>query len=644
MATLPEASVTLDESASAFAAGADMAVVIAVVPQSGDFVPRVAFSTQGLLDQYGYCQGVDYAALHFAETRKPVVFVGCPVDTAGAVGRQNNTNVTGNSSITVSAASSGIMEETDGKLTIVSGGTVGTDQIVFDLTLDGGQSSKRVRLGTSSSYPIPMVGIVLGFGAGTLNLGDYMTFHTTAPLWSSTALDSAQAALAGQQNGSRSWMVIGEVPNNTFAGYIVTAVNNYDTENQRFVYARTSVPDRLPLATKSSVLYRMTGAPTLTFDGTAHTITRSTGSFVTDGFAVNQVVTVSGSVSNEGVAGALTTVTATVLTFASGLTNEGPSSGIHLVSTEGLTFAASGHTITRAGGTGNWLNDGFAVGDLVTISGTTSNNGTTPAITVLTSTVMTFGSGIVDEGPLPSTAVTMTKGQTVVAWVAAETAAFASVDGQKRIDISLGRGRKQSPITGWSFRRPAAWAASLREYSHDVQIPSWRKSDGPLSGWSLVDNNGNTVEFDERYDGGGLAGRFTCMRSYGNGPIGAFIALSLTRDTEGALLSRTQNMAVADLAETVVQAETENAIGQVLVLNPNGTGTDASLALIEGRVNTALQINLLQQFKEGPRASSAVWTASRSDVLDTAGATLHGTLALNLNGTLENIDTVVRVQ
>ena len=155
--------------------------------------------------------------------------------------------------------------------------------------------------------------------------------------------------------------------------------------------------------------------------------------------------------------------------------------------------------------------------------------------------------------------------------------------------------------------------------------------------------NGNIVEFDERFDGGGLAGRFTCLRSYGNGPLGTFVAMSLTRDSEGALLSRTHNMAVANLACTVVQAETENAIGQVLILNDDGTGSDASLSLIEKRVNRALQVNLLQGFQEGPRASNAVWTASRTDVLNTVGATLNGTLKLTLNGTLEQINTTVAV-
>jgi hypothetical protein len=137
--------------------------------------------------------------------------------------------------------------------------------------------------------------------------------------------------------------------------------------------------------------------------------------------------------------------------------------------------------------------------------------------------------------------------------------------------------------------------------------------------------------------------RFTCFRSFANGPAGAFIALSLTRADEGSLLSRTHNMAVANLACNVCQAETENAIGQVLELNSDGTGTEASLAIIEARVNSALAISLLQRRAEGPRATAATWEASRADVLNVPGAELNGVLDLRLNGTLEKITTRVRV-
>jgi hypothetical protein len=240
--------------------------------------------------------------------------------------------------------------------------------------------------------------------------------------------------------------------------------------------------------------------------------------------------------------------------------------------------------------------------------------------------------------------VTIVAGETKAQWIASVDRTFSAVDDEPRIDIGIGRGWKLSPITGWDMPRPAAWAASVREYQHDVHIPTWRKADGTLSGWDLTDADGNLVQYDERVDGGALAGRFTCLRTWSNGPAGAFVALSLTRATEGSLLSRTHNMAVVDVAQTVTQIETENAIGQVLVLNSDGTAKTDSLKKIEERVNSALQLALLQDaIGEGQRASSAVWTADPTCILNVPGAELLGTLALMINGTLEKISTRVRV-
>lgn len=647
MADLPNASVQVDDEAGAFGGGTGYAIVVGCVGRNGDNVPRVVASTKGLLDQYDYSPAADYVAMHIEATKKPVIFVGMPIATAGVVGRQNSSGVTGTSVISIAAGSEGYLEETCSSITVVNGGTIGVNGITFNLSLDGGRTAKLIRLGTASSYTVPYVGIVISFAAGTLVTGDVYSFTTTAPMWDSAGLAAARTALAAQKKLGRSWVVVGDLANSTFAGYVTTQVNAYETSSDRFCYARVQVADRLPLASKSKLPKYMTGAPNITFaevGSTGDTITRAAGSFIADGFAVGDVITVSGAVATSGynnVTGAIASLTATVITLGStDLINEGPIGAVAIVASEGLTFASSGHTVTRS--VGSWLSDGFAVGDSVTISGTASNN-VTKTITVLTSTVMTFAAGLADE-VIGSHNVTMIKGETMTAYVSRMDSAFASVDAQKRIDLGLGRLRKLSPITGWEFRRPVAWAASVREYSHDLQIPCWRKSDGPLDGWDNEDDNGTVVEYDERSDGGALAARFTCARTYSNGPNGAFIALSLTRATEGSLLSRTHNMAVSNLACTVTQLETENAIGQVLVLNPDGTGTDASLALIEGRVNTALQIALLQARSEGQRASSAVWKASRADILNVPGAELTGVLDLRLNGTLEKISTVVRIQ
>ncbi len=658
MATLPSATTTISSTAGAYSGGSGYCTILGAVGKNADGVPRVYTGKSGLITQHDYSPAADLAAMVMEETRKPVIFIGMPVVTAGAV-RYQRSSGTGTSILTLSAGTYGIMDEVDATLTVTTGGTIGTAPgPIFTLSLDGGRTTKTIRLGSAATYAIPYIGVSIAFGAGTMVAGDVFSFRTTAPMWDNTGLTAARTALAAQSRTARSWHIVGELASSTWAGYVTTQVNAYETTNKRFVYARTEVRDG---GTPSNIA-KMSGvkrnanfaaAQTLTFaevGATGDTITRSAGSWITDGFAVGDVVTVAGSVSNN-VTGRIASLSATVLTFdTTDLANEGPTVAlgtITVVGSNGIIFAevgATGDTITR--NAGSWVTEGFAAGDIVTIASTASNNITTDALASVSATVLTLASSDLADEEIGCHSFTITKVLSKAADVALADAAFASVDAQKRIDMSYGRGRKLSSITGWQLRRPASWAATIREYQHEQHIPCWRVSDGPLDGWDTEDaaKTGIPTEYDERNDGGALAARFTCFTSMDNGPNGAFIALSLTRDTEGSMLSRTHNMSVANKACSIVQAETTAAIGQVLVLNSDGTGTEKSLQVIEERVNKALAIGLLQTGNEGQLASSAKWSASRADLLNVPAATLHGTLALLLNGTLENIDTTVLVQ
>lgn len=650
MAQNPNAKVSIDDEAGAFAGGTGYCVVLSCAEKNADIKPRVFSSHKALLSQHGYTPGASYLAMHVDKTRKPVIFVGLPISTAGTIGRHDNTGVAGTSALSVAAGSNGVLEEVRGRLEVVTGGTVGTPGIVLDVSMDGGRNKKRVRLGTATTYTVPYVGLVVSFGAGTLIAGDVYTFATTAPRLDPTAIADAKTALAAQQKLARSVVIIGDLTTKAEVDNVTNAINAYETSNQRFTYARVQVTDGgVDMPTKSKITKRMVGTPTLTFaevGASGDTITRSTGSWVDDGFAVGDMITVTGTVSNN-VSGVLTAVSATVLTLdATDLAAETGPAATNVTASGTLTFAevgATDDTITRSSGSGSWISDGFAVGDTVAITGTASNN-VTGAIKALSATVLTFDTTDLVAEVIRSDKVTVKKVETKAAWISSIDTTFAGVDSQKRVDLAAGRARKQCPITGWALRRPAAWAASIREYEHDLQIPCWRKADGPLDGWDMADTDGTIVEYDETTDGGALAARFTCLRSYGNGPIGAFVALSMTRAPEASLLSRTHNMSVANHACTVTQAETENAIGQVLVLKADGKATEASLQAIEERVNTALEQELLVRGPEGQRASIARWAASRDNILNVPAAKLTGVLTLEVNGTLEQIETTVLIK
>jgi hypothetical protein len=184
----------------------------------------------------------------------------------------------------------------------------------------------------------------------------------------------------------------------------------------------------------------------------------------------------------------------------------------------------------------------------------------------------------------------------------------------------------------------------VREYQHDLHIPTWRKDHGP-AGANLFDANNDLVEWDDRIDGGaGSAAGFTTLRTWANGPRGGFVALDLTRAGEGLIDSMAHNHAVICAACNTVQIATENVIGRTLQLNSDGTATKESLNVIQGEVNAALDIALLSSRGEGPRASSAVWTPASDDLYNVAEPLMNGVLTLLLNGTVHSVATRVRVQ
>lgn len=144
-------------------------------------------------------------------------------------------------------------------------------------------------------------------------------------------------------------------------------------------------------------------ACTFTFNASAQTITRSSGSWITDGWAVGMTPHVFDEFgTNTNDLGAIQAgLSATVMTVASGvLANESsataslyssyPADPVTSKASPDLSVVFLGKTITRT--TGSWIADGFQVGHSVDISGTTGNNRTTGGATAVTATVLTFGS------------------------------------------------------------------------------------------------------------------------------------------------------------------------------------------------------------------------------------------------------------
>lgn len=647
MATLPRATVRVEPTATAPGGGDNLICLLAPVASGADMQPTLFGSATDLVAEHGYSEGAEYAALHITQTGLPVLFVPMPIGTAGAISRYTSFGNSGSSVVSVAAGVAGVLAEHDGVLRVVAGGTIGTSQIKLELSLDGGRSFQQLRLGTASSSVLPNVSVTASFGAGTLVTGDTIAeWHGSGPRISTADLAAVRTALAAQVRFFRSWLLCGDVPDDTSAEAMITQVNAYASSNDRFTFARVSAPDRLPLASLSQSYGRMTGAPALTFaevGASGDTITRAAGSWLADGFVAGDTITVTGTASNN-ITGAIASLSATVITLGTTDLVAEVTSAATVVGAPTLTFAevgATGDTITRS--RGSWLVDGFRDGDTITVDGTVSNdvNGT---VSTVTATVLTLGSTDLAAEALASSGVTVVGGETKSAWMARLDAEFGDVDAEARLDISAGRGAIISPYSGWKRRIPAGWYASLREYQHDLHVATWRKDLGPV-GADLFDADNELVEWDERVDGpAGVSARFTTLRTWANGPRGAFVCQSLTRAGDGQIMSQTHNAAVVNAACNVVQQSTENVIGRSLLLNDDGTATADALAVIASEVNADLQLAILSSRGEGPRASAALWTPSPDDVYNVPEPVMHGTLDINLNGTIHSVATVVRVR
>lgn len=645
MATLPRASNQRALAASASVGGADLIMLIAPCVNSPDAVPRLFGSASDIYAQHGYCEAVEYASYHEKETDQSMLVLGIPIVTAGTVGRHDTSGNTGTSVSTVTAGGDGVLCEHDGVLTVSTGGTIGTSQIILDLSLDGGMSSKSVRLGTATSYTIPYFGLSVSFAAGTLVAGNVIhTWHGTGPRGDSTGWTSVFDALAAQPLQFRTGLLFGDIQTDTELDALYTLIKAYDTSDDRYTCVRVGVFDRSPLAAMSNPKHNMS-ACSVTFaevGGTGDTITRSTGSWLTDSFADNDMLVVSGSASNNEVHGAKIVVTsATVITLdTDDLEPEGPVANVTITGEPSLTFADATDTIVRAGGSpGSWLDDGFRAGGNVTITDTVSNNGTFEA-TVVTASTITFEEGNLADEVIGITTPTIVAGQTTAAWQADIATEFASVDDKEYIALSCGKARKYSRFSGWHLRFPAAWAASLREYQHDLHIPPWRKADGP-TGWSLYDAEDTLVEYDDRVHGAAAsAARFTSFRTWANGPAGSFISLSLTRALDASLLVYTHNLVVVNYARAICNAALEYAIGTTPQLNPDGTMKTSEIARVESLANTSLENALLANHKgEGPRCSSVRWKSSTKDKFNIPEATLNGVLDIGVRGTIHSVVT-----
>jgi hypothetical protein len=655
---LPRATARLKTEQAGLETGEDLLTILAPVAQNADFTPRLFTSTTAILDRHGYNQGAELAAIMWGAGGPglPLQFTGLPIITPGIVGRIDQSGNSGTSVVGVAVGPSGSLEETNGAVRIVAGGTMGVDTIRIAVSLDEGENEKQVRLGTATSYTIENVGLVLSFDPGTLVTGEtVLRWHSTAPKTDGASITAAKNALAEDLRTQRTWLLIGDVEDANELDELSLAVNDYETSVERYVLAKASLAERLPLAKMSKTRVWMTGAPSITFTQGAgppnDTIARDAGSFDDDGFSgwttVADWITIAGaSEAGNNITAQLESAVALTLTLEAGgiLTTGTDVEGVSIWAAPGLLFVdGGGSEDTLIKGKGSWLDDGFKPGEPFSIAGTVSNDGTY-APTAVTATTITVPTGSFADEEISSWDVDIVGAITDSLHLAAADEEYASVV-NKRLDLGYGRLRRLSPITGGRMRRPVQWADVWVGFNIDLSQTTWLKERGALADWSLLDQFQVKVEHDDRSDNGpATVAGFTSARTWANGPRGAFITSSLTRADEPEY-EYTHDAYVAYLMQTVVQRSSEGSVGDVLVLQPADesgarVATPDSLADIRNKVQGPIDQNLLGGDGGVVRASGATWEPSPDDDLRPAGPRkLTGNGQLNLNGTLIEIDT-----
>jgi hypothetical protein len=645
MASNPSSDVGQPQASGSPAAGATLVLILAAVAVAADAVPRPYARVSDIVSKHSYCEGVEYAAEHL-DAGGQVLFAGLPIVTQGVVGRVNTTGNTGTSVVSVSAGPSGVLAEHDGLVRAKANATVATDQVVLEYSLDGGRKWKDARFGTATSFAVPNSGVTISATAGTVKAGEVLVeWHGSAPLPDAEGIALARNKLALSTFSVLTAVVVGDSPNIAYASSVASAVEGMDLADKSPVQARVSLRDRLPLAEMSHNVVRMSGNPTLTFaevGATGDTITRSAGSWISDGFAVGKTATIGGSASNN-VSGVIAALSATVLTFAdTDLVAEGPASGCIVTGQTTLTFAevgATGDTITRSDG--SWFDDGFRAGSAFDVTGTASNNVTGAMVASLTAIALTLTDTDLVAEVIAAGAVSVVAGETHTDCIAALSAEYAALRGSHHVNLSVGKGRRTSPYSGWYRRVPTGWAISLREYKLGRGVPTWRTSDGPI-GLNLTDTDGQLVEYADRiYGDGASAAGFTSVTTYPGIPGVAYVAQDLTRATDGDLTQHEHIAVVCNLVRKACQRSIQlKGIGRVPSLNGDGTATAPWLASFAQDVCDDLANEIAAGSTSGqPMVDGAKWTPAPDDKYNVAAPITHGTLRISVAGAVHTVRT-----
>jgi hypothetical protein len=189
--------------------GAGRIMVVVGVTSTGTANQILASANPNdFITAYGYGPAVEAASLIANAAGQPVILIKATTNVTGT-----NSNVQpGGSNTSGSVVSlTGTPNDTYyGQVTVGTGGTVGTNGIILNISLDANRTFTPIALGTASTYAIPNTGLTLNFAAGTLVTGDTFKWFSKEPLWSDATVASAIQALWGYQTQFLNILITGD--------------------------------------------------------------------------------------------------------------------------------------------------------------------------------------------------------------------------------------------------------------------------------------------------------------------------------------------------------------------------------------------------------------------------------------------------
>jgi Protein of unknown function (DUF2586) len=238
---IPDATTTIrDGGLGLVSPVSDNVLAIVGVSSLGTAGSVKAYSDQQLIkDELGTGPLVEAACYALSIAGGSVVLCKSAASTVGANGSVTKTGTAG---LSVMSLSGTPVDSYLGAVKIVTGAALPTSGLAtFQYSLDGGRTySSEIALPTSGSYAIPNTGLTITFSAATLGAGDVYSWVSTAPIYSTSDLNTALDALL---NNAATWfaVLISGVPGDGTAGaahFGAIASKMSTAESTKFRYVR----------------------------------------------------------------------------------------------------------------------------------------------------------------------------------------------------------------------------------------------------------------------------------------------------------------------------------------------------------------------------------------------------------------------